>query len=150
MSPLLSTAVEYLSQFRAVLLITVGEGNVPFVRPVGPFVNDGPDVYFWTDPKSEKVRHIADNPAVTLYFQKEGAEYGNFTSLAVSGIMSHVVDGQELAGFLDKLGLKDPRFREWLEKGGGLETGGIYKVKANRIRFTDNSKKPNRVEVKLG
>jgi general stress protein 26 len=67
MSEMTAEALGYIEKSIYALLITVGEENKPCVRYVGPFVNNGLDIYFFTSKDSRKVKHVECNPFVTLY-----------------------------------------------------------------------------------
>jgi len=70
-------AVNYIEKSPYALLVTVGEKNRPFVREIGPFVNDGLDIYFVTRRDSRKVRHVNVNSFVTLTFQTRNKTHKN-------------------------------------------------------------------------
>jgi general stress protein 26 len=68
MSDTVVQAIAHIEKSKYALLATVGEDNRPSVREVGPFVNNGLDIYFVTRLDSQKVKHIGMNSGVTLYF----------------------------------------------------------------------------------
>jgi general stress protein 26 len=66
MSDLAVEAVGFIEKSPYALLITVGKENKPFVREIGPFVNNGLDIYFVTRIDSQKVKHIGINPVIQV------------------------------------------------------------------------------------
>lgn len=96
-------AVSYIEKSSYALLITVGDDNKPSVREIGPFVNNGLDIYFVTRIASQKVKHINLNPFVTLYFPNTNQVAKEFKSIAIVGKAGRVPEGNEFNGVLDKL-----------------------------------------------
>ena len=132
-------AVNYIEKSPYALLVTVGEKNRPFVREIGPFVNDGLDIYFVTRRDSRKVRHINVNSFVTLYFPNTKQDAKEFRSVAVTGKAARVPEGNEFNGVLKKLDGKSPGYMKYIGKEG-FKIWTIYKMTAESLQSTDYSK----------
>lgn len=127
----------------------MGEGNKPFVREIGPFVNNGLDIYFVTRLDSQKVRHINANPCVTLYFPNTNFEAKKFRSIAVTGTAARVAVGDEFNGVLEKIDLKSPGYRKYIASEG-FNVWTVYKMTARSLQSTDYSKSTRTVKEEIG
>lgn len=129
-------AVRYIEQTPYALLITVDEKNSPSLRYIGPFINNGPDIIFVTSRNSQKVKHIAANPVITLYFQDINQTVETFKSVAVTGTASQVPEGKEFDDAFESFIKKSPKTGVWIRKNT------LYKLKAEGIQLTDFSRSP--------
>jgi hypothetical protein len=59
--------------------------------------------------------------------------------------MSLVTDEHEITWFNEAMSREHPKFHQWLLTPDSA-VGGVYRIMGRRIRYTDNTKKPNRVE----
>jgi nitroimidazol reductase NimA-like FMN-containing flavoprotein (pyridoxamine 5'-phosphate oxidase superfamily) len=132
-------AVNYIEKSPYALLVTVGEKNRPFVREIGPFVNDGLDIYFVTRRDSRKVRHVNVNSFVTLYFPNTKQDAQEFRSVAVTGKAARLPEGNEFNGVLEKLDRKSPGYKKYISNEG-FKIWTIYKMTAESLQSTDYSK----------
>jgi nitroimidazol reductase NimA-like FMN-containing flavoprotein (pyridoxamine 5'-phosphate oxidase superfamily) len=145
MSDAATEAVRYIEKSSYALLITVGEENTPFVREIGPFVNNGLDIYFVTRVDSQKVKHIEANSIVTLYFPNTSQDVKEFRSIAVTGKAARVPEGDEFNGVLEKLDRKSSGYRKYIGNEG-FEIWTIYKLTAGSFQSTDYSKSTRTVK----
>jgi nitroimidazol reductase NimA-like FMN-containing flavoprotein (pyridoxamine 5'-phosphate oxidase superfamily) len=132
-------AIKYIEKSSYALLVTVGEKNRPFVREIGPFVNDGLDIYFVTRMDSRKVRHVNVNSFVTLYFPNTKQDAQEFRSVAVTGKAARLPEGNEFNGVLEKLDRKSPGYKKYISNEG-FKIWTIYKMTAESLQSTDYSK----------
>jgi uncharacterized protein len=114
-------------------MITIDENNSPALRYIGPFINSGPDIIFVTSKDSQKVKHIGNNPAVTLYFQDSKQTDETFKSVSITGIASGIPGGKDYDDAVESFIRKAPRIEGWI-KG---ERVTLYKIKALKVQFTD-------------
>jgi len=145
MSDTAAKAVDYIDKSTYALLVTVGEENRPFVREIGPFVNNGLDVYFVTRIDSQKVKHININPIITLYFPNTNQAVKEFRSIAVTGKAARVPEGNEFTGVLEKLEKKSPGYRKYIGNEG-FNSWTIYKMTAESLQSSDYSKSTRTVK----
>jgi nitroimidazol reductase NimA-like FMN-containing flavoprotein (pyridoxamine 5'-phosphate oxidase superfamily) len=141
-------AVSYIEKSPYALLVTIGEENRPFVREIGPFVNDGLDIYFVTRMDSQKVKHIGVNPVVTLYFPNTNQAVKEFRSVAVTGKAARVPEGNEFNGILEKLEQKSPGYKKYITNEG-FNIWTIYKMTATSLQSTDYSKSTRTVKEEV-
>jgi nitroimidazol reductase NimA-like FMN-containing flavoprotein (pyridoxamine 5'-phosphate oxidase superfamily) len=109
------------------------------VREIGPFVNDGLDIYFVTRRDSRKVRHVNVNSFVTLYFPNTKQDAQEFRSVAVTGKAARLPEGNEFNGVLEKLDRKSPGYKKYISNEG-FKIWTIYKMTAESLQSTDYSK----------
>ena len=148
MSALAAEAVCYIEKSSYALLITVGEENQPAVREIGPFVNNGLDIYFVTRIASQKVKHIGVNPFITLYFPNMNQSVKEFRSVAVTGKAIRVPEVDEFNGVLEKLERKSPGYMKYIGKEGFI-IWTIYKMTAKSLQSTDYSKSTRTVKEEV-
>lgn len=130
---------EYIRKTKWAVLSTVTQDNIPALRTMGSFVNDGLHIYFSTGKDSAKVAQIESNPFVTLLFQHEGQELATFINVTYTGKAKRLSSEQELARAIALLSERSPRFKERAEKGQLGETA-IFKVEPSRIKYLDYSR----------
>ena len=148
MSELATEALGYIEKSLYALLVTVGEENRPCVREIGPFINDGFDIYFMTRLDSRKIKHIGANPFVTLYFPNMNRAAKEFRSVAITGKAARVPEGREFDGVLEKLERKSPGFKKHIINEG-FTIWTIYKMTATSLQSTDYSKSTRTVKEEL-
>ncbi len=141
-------AIGYIEKSPYALLVTVGKENKPFVRYIGPFVNNGLDIYFMTRIDSQKVKHIGNNPFVTLYFQNPNQPMEEYKSVALTGKAARVPEGNEFNAVVEKLGQKSPGFKNYIS-GDGFKNWTICKITATALQCTDLSKSFKTVKEEL-
>lgn len=144
MSEVLSSAIAYIDQSKVGLLVTIGEDGVPYVRDIGAFSNESSDIYFFTAKATQKVKHIALNPKVTIYFENEGQQYESFKSVAVSGIASEVTEENEFSKAVEGISKRYPVIKD-LVLSGEIKNTSIYKIKASFVKLADYTKAPKEV-----
>lgn len=148
MSDTTQQAVCCIEKSSHALLVTIGEGNKPSVREIGPFVNNGLDIYFVTRIDSQKVKHINSNPFITLYFPNMNKAVKEFRSVAVSGTVERVPEGNEFDGVLEKLDQKSPCYKKYISNEG-FTIWTIYKMTATSLQSTDYSKSTRTVKEEI-
>jgi nitroimidazol reductase NimA-like FMN-containing flavoprotein (pyridoxamine 5'-phosphate oxidase superfamily) len=148
MSDITAEAVSYIEKSTYALLVTVDEGNRPCVREIGPFVNNGLDIYFVTRLDSQKVKHINANPWITLYFPNTNQEVKKFRSITITGQAARVPEGHEFTGVLEKLEQKSPGYRKYISNEG-FKIWTIYKMTAGSLQSTDYSKSTRTVKEEV-
>lgn len=133
--------VDYIETTQWVILATVRRDSAPVLRAMGTFAQDeeGRAIYFSTGKGTQKTKQIADNGAVSLFFQHEGQELGSFRNVAVIGNASLVAGSPGLERAVAVLSRRNPRFKDRIDKGE-LPGLGIYKVEVREIKALDFSK----------
>ena len=148
MSDVAAEAAGYIEKSPFALLITVGEDNTPFARYIGPFVNDGLDIYFITRAASRKAKHIDGNPFVIIDFQIPSQTMEEFKGVAIAGKAARVPEGNERTEILKKLGRKSPGFRNYVSSDG-FKAWAMYKIAAHSLQWTDLAKSTKTVKEEI-
>lgn len=102
------------------------------VRPVW-HVFDGKHIYFATDPGTVKLRHIKQNPKVSIVFDDYDREnWSNLRGIRVQGTTRVIWNGKEYRHAHSMLKSKYPEYRT---KEGGWEEGEIPIIKITPQSF---------------
>ena len=112
MSNIIDDAKWYIESSQLGILATTGKDNIPHLRVIRAFANDGVDLYFTTNKDTEKVTQINENPNVTLFFQNEGQDFGSFTNLSVTGIAKVVEDKEEIKKAVEAISIRHPKLQQ--------------------------------------
>lgn len=148
MSQVVDKAIKYVEQSKIGLLLTVDENKVPFVRSIGAFSTDGANVYFLTAKATEKVKHIKENPVVTIHFQNEGQPIQTFRSVAITGEASEVTDSGEFEKAVEDISVRYPLIKDRVASGD-IRDSSIYVIKAKFIKSADYTETPREVIINL-
>jgi len=150
MSNVINDAIWYIESSQLGILATTGKDNIPKLRVIRGFANDGVNVYFATNKDTEKVKHINENPNVTLFFQNEGQDFGSFTNLTITGIAKVVENKEELSKAIEDISVRHPNLKK-IADNNELKTSGtlIYKVDAKAVKFLDREKSKEAEVVNL-
>ena len=150
MSNIIDDAKWYIESSQLGILATTGKYNIPQLRVIRAFANDGVDLYFTTNKDTEKVKHINENPNVTLFFQNEGQDFGSFTNLSITGVAKVVEDKEELNKAVEAISVRHPKLKEIVDNNE-LQSSGtlIYKIDAKSVKFLDREKSKKAEVVNL-
>lgn len=138
MTELKKNIEKYINSTQYIVLGTV-KNNIPILRTMGAFANDGFIVYFSTNKNTEKVSHIGKNPYVSLLFQQEGQEIRSFKNVSITGRATQLLEKNEREKAITLIGNRNPRFKERAEKGEVKDTA-LFRVEPIEVKFLDFSK----------
>jgi nitroimidazol reductase NimA-like FMN-containing flavoprotein (pyridoxamine 5'-phosphate oxidase superfamily) len=144
----MSEAINYINNSTHALLVTVGEKNIPYAREIGPFVNNGLDIYFVSRTDSEKVKQFTLNPYVTFYFPNINPNPKEFKSVTITGTTIRIPAGKEFGDILEKLGHKSAGYVKYISKEG-FDIWTIFKMTTITLQFTDYSKAARTVKFEV-
>jgi Uncharacterized stress protein (general stress protein 26) len=138
----------YLNQTKYVTLATVSQEKVPALRALGAFAADGYSVYFNTQNHTEKIRHIEENPHVSLFFQHENQELANFVNVTITGKAVPLTTDEEIKEAVNVIGQRNVRFKERIAENG-LGNSLLYRVEPTEVKVLDFKKGigPNAIEI---
>jgi general stress protein 26 len=126
----------YIQNTRWVQLATVREDGTPVVRSLGSFAPASAEVvYLATNQATEKNKHIAHSPRVSLFFQHEGQNLPAFKNVSLLG-EAKIANEAERRQAIPLLSAKSPNFRGRAEKNELGDTV-IYRVVAKEIKYLD-------------
>ena len=130
---------EQAAKTRFIILATVNEFNQPVQRALGSWALDGITLYFSTGAQSAKVKHIRQNPNVSIIVQQEGQELGTFVNVAINGTAVEAVGEEQRKKVIGAISAKSPRFKERAEKGL-LGDSALFTVNPRLVKVLDFSK----------
>lgn len=102
---------DYLASHNLLSFATADEKGNPFVRSV-EYVNDGPNIYFLTDGKSTKVKHIRKNSNIAFTVDEDLSDWSKIQGVQMCGEAVIVSDEKEKKRSMDMLLSKFPQFIE--------------------------------------
>jgi nitroimidazol reductase NimA-like FMN-containing flavoprotein (pyridoxamine 5'-phosphate oxidase superfamily) len=132
-------ALAYIANSRFGLLTYVRRDGAPITRAIGSFAPDGENIVFSTQSKSGKVSAISSNERVSFFFEQDGQELAQWKNVLVIGNAVPAESDAENARQAAILGLRNPRFKEKIEKDG-LNGTSIFTLKTEEIQYLDRSK----------
>ena len=151
MNKTIDDAITLLEETSTGLLTTfIGEYRLDS-RLIGPFVNDGLNIYIFTLNNSNKISHIDKNPCVSLYLQNKFENTKEYKSILINGKACKITNDNESNNVRDKLEIKSIGYKNWIDKEG-WEKWTIIKVQPELIKYTDISKShaPQYIEINGG
>ncbi len=123
---------KFLQQLPVARIATATKNGNPRVRPVWP-VFDGKHIYFATDPGTVKLRHIAENPQVSIVFDDYDREnWSNLRGIRIQGTAKILTSGDE---YRHAHALLKEKYPEYRTKEGGWEYGEIPIIKVTPKSF---------------
>jgi general stress protein 26 len=134
-------AIKLLEETSTALLITfVGENRLDS-RLIGPYVNEGLNVYLFTSINSNKINQIEKDPCVSLYLQNKFENTRDYKSLLINGKAAIITDETEINSVKAKLEMKSKGYKKWIDKDG-WQKWAVVKVQTGFIKYTDNGTSP--------
>jgi nitroimidazol reductase NimA-like FMN-containing flavoprotein (pyridoxamine 5'-phosphate oxidase superfamily) len=106
----------FIKQLPVARIATATKTGNPRVRPIWP-VFDGAHIYFATDPGTVKLRHVKENPEVSIVFDEyDQKDWSNLKGIRIQGTARILSSGDEYRCAHALLMEKYPEYRT--EKGG--------------------------------
>ncbi len=125
--------LEYLSQQSTVTLATASPTGVPRASTF-LYVNDGPNLFFWTRPDTTTARQIEQNPVVSFAIDEYAQDLGQTKGVQGSGECSVILSGEQIARVADLFGQKFPD----LSPGATLSIS-FFRITPTELEFIDNA-----------
>ena len=94
MSEYLQIMINYLISHNLLSFATVDETEIPS-SALSSTPNDGPSIYFLTDGKSKKIKHIKNNSNIAFTVDEDLADWSKIQGIQMRGKASIVVDEEE-------------------------------------------------------
>lgn len=123
---------EFLKRCRTLTLATSGSEG-PWAATF-TYVNDGPDLYFWTRPGSTTSNQIDANPTAAFAIDEYSEDWRQTKGVQGRGKVS-VVQGEDIAKAADLFGQKYPELRP-----GSTTAVVFFHIDADALEYIDNSK----------
>jgi uncharacterized protein YhbP (UPF0306 family) len=126
--------LDYLAAQHTLTLATASPTGVPRASTF-LYVNDGPNIFFWTRPDTVTARHIEQNPGVSFAIDEYSQDLGQTRGVQGSGEGSVVLSGAEIARVADLFGQKFPDLSP-----GATMSISFFRIVPTELEFIDNSR----------
>jgi uncharacterized protein YhbP (UPF0306 family) len=124
--------LDYLHEQRTLTLATTSSDCTPRANTF-LYVNDGPLLYFWTQPNSGSARNIAERPRVAFAIDEYSEDLRQTRGIHGLG-ECRVVTGEDLARVADLFGQKFPQ----LSRGHTMSIA-FFSITPSELVFIDNA-----------
>jgi pyridoxamine 5'-phosphate oxidase len=138
---LLQETLAYAQNTRFATLNYVRQDNAPVSRAMGSFAFDGSKVVFSSQKEAAKVSAIKSNKRISFFFEHENQELASWKSVLAIGNAELVEEKQEKDRVAAILALRNPRFKERIDKGE-LDKVAIFSLKTDELQYLDRAKGP--------
>ncbi len=123
---------EFLKRCKTLTLATSG-GAGPWAATF-TYVNDGPNIYFWTRPGSTTSGQIDENPSAAFAIDEYSTDWRQTKGVQGRGKVT-VVQGEGIAKVADLFGQKYPELRP-----GSTSAVMFFHIDPDALEYIDNSK----------
>lgn len=125
--------VEFLGEQNTLTLATASPGGVPRASTF-LYVNDGPNLFFWTKPHTTTARHLEQNPVVSFAVDDYTDDLRRTKGVQGSGECSVMLSGEQIARVADLFGQKFPDLSP-----GATMSISFFRITPTEIEFIDNT-----------
>jgi CRP-like cAMP-binding protein/uncharacterized protein YhbP (UPF0306 family) len=125
--------VQYLEQHHTLTLATASPGGVPRAATF-LYVNDGPNLYFWSRATTMTVRHIQQNPVVSFAIADYSEDLSQTRGAQGAGECSVLLSGEQIARVADLFGQKFPSLSP-----GSTMAISFFRITPTELQFIDNT-----------
>jgi uncharacterized protein YhbP (UPF0306 family) len=125
--------VEYLGEQSTLTLATASPGGVPRASTF-LYVNDGPNLFFWTKPHTTTARHLEQNPVAAFAIDEPTSDLKDVQGIQGSGECQVVLNPNELNRVTELFEAKFPSL------AGSLGTDvSFFRITPTEVGFTENA-----------
>jgi uncharacterized protein YhbP (UPF0306 family) len=128
-----ANVLDYLSQQSTLTLATASSTGIPRASTF-LYVNEGPNLYFWSKPDTTTTRQIEQNPVVSFAIDEFAEDLRQTKGVQGSGECSVILSGEQIARVADLFGQKFPD----LSPGATLSIS-FFHIAPTELEFIDNS-----------
>lgn len=125
--------IEYLSGQHTLTLATASPSGVPRASTF-LYVNDGPNIYFWSRPSTITARHIEQNPTVSFAIDSYSGDLSQTRGVQGVGECSVLLSGEQIARVADLFGQKFPSLSP-----GSTMSISFFRITPTEVQLIDNS-----------
>jgi uncharacterized protein YhbP (UPF0306 family) len=125
--------LEYLGQQSTLTLATASPTGIPRASTF-LYVNDGPNLYFWTKPETTTARHVEQNPIVSFAIDEYTEDLRQTKGVQGAGECSVILSGEEIARVADLFGRKFPDLSP-----GATMSISFFRIAPTELEFIDNT-----------
>jgi len=125
--------IDYLASERTMTLATSTPGGVPYATTF-LYVNDGPNLYFWSRSSTTTARHVEQNPQVAFTIDNYGGDLSALRGAQGTGECSVLLNGMEIARVADLFGQRFPDLQP-----GTTMSISFFRITPTSINYIDNT-----------
>jgi uncharacterized protein YhbP (UPF0306 family) len=125
--------LEYLNRQATLTLATASPAGVPRASTF-LYVNDGPNLYFWTKPGTTTTRHVEQNQLVSFAIDEYTDDLKQTRGVQGTGECSVILSGEEIARVADLFGRKFPDLSP-----GATMSISFFRIAPTELDFIDNT-----------
>ena len=125
--------LEYLEQHHTLTLATASPAGVPRASTF-LYVNDGPNLYFWTRATTGTARQLGQNPIVAFTVDHYTEDLRQTRGIQGVGECSVLLSGEQIARVADLFGRKFPSLAP-----GSTMSISFFRITPTEIQFIDNT-----------
>ncbi len=127
--------LEFLREHNTLTLATATPAGVPRATTL-LYVNEGPNLYFWTRSSTVTARHVAQNPLVSFTVDEYTDDLTQTRGVQGAGECSVLLGGEQIARVADLFGQKFPSLSP-----GATMSISFFRITPTEVGFIDNTAK---------
>jgi uncharacterized protein YhbP (UPF0306 family) len=128
-----SHVLDYIGEQKTLTLATATPSGVPHAATL-LFVNDGPNLYFWSRPNTTTTRQVEQNPVVSFAIDSYSDDLRQTRGVQGRGECNVILSGEEIARVADLFGQKFPDLSP-----GATMSISFFRISPSDIEFIDNT-----------
>ena len=125
--------IDYLASEKTMTLATATPAGVPYATTF-LFVNEGPNIYFWTRANTTTARHIEQNPAVAYTIDTYSDDLRHVQGVQGTGECSVLLSGREIARVAALFGQRFPDLQP-----GTTMSISFFRITPISLNYIDNT-----------
>lgn len=125
--------LDFLSQQQTLTLATASPSAVPRASTF-VYVNDGPNLYFWSRANTITARQIEQNPVVAFTIDDFSGDLSQTRGVQGIGECSVLLNGEQIARIADLFGQKFPSLSP-----GSTMSISFFRITPTELQFIDNT-----------
>jgi uncharacterized protein YhbP (UPF0306 family) len=125
--------LEFLEQHRTLTLATASSAGIPRASTF-LYVNDGPNLYFWTKATSVTARQVEQNPVVAFTIDDYTEDLNQTKGVQGIGECSVLLNGEQIARIADLFGQRFPSLSP-----GSTMSISFFRITPTELQFIDNT-----------
>ncbi len=126
--------LDFLKDHNTLTLATASPNGVPRATTL-LYVNDGPELYFWTRASTATARQIDQNPIVSFTIDEYTDDLNATRGVQGSGECSVILGGEQIARVADLFGQKFPSLSP-----GATMSISFFRITPTEVGFIDNKR----------
>jgi uncharacterized protein YhbP (UPF0306 family) len=126
--------LDFLKDHNTLTLATASPNGVPRATTL-LYVNDGPELYFWTRASTATARQIDQNPIVSFTIDEYAGDLNATRGVQGSGECSVILGGEQIARVADLFGQKFPSLSP-----GATMSISFFRITPTEVGFIDNKR----------